>query len=196
MRDLLAGTGAVDNLTLKEVRRLGETLGIDGMELIALAERPPTECLPSADAVKLHAVMARADRALVRRDLSDVLGWDLRRVKAAIDDLDAALEGTGETLHRAGCSNLSLRPRDSVLSEQERSRVDRLHLHSSGVDAKSARLILRLVKAGGELAASGSNAQLFERRKVIKNGLAEVGFRGELRLHPDVMFSLGLEDSG
>jgi hypothetical protein len=195
MSDLLAGSGGVENLTLKELKRLGERLGIDGMELVVLEERPRRGPPPSSDAVKLHAVMSRAGRALVRRDISDVLGWDLRRVKAAIAEVDAMLEGTGELLHRIGCQFLVLRPRDSVLSDQERVRADRLQLHYVGLDLRSARLVTRLIEAGGALGATSSNAQLFERRTVIKHGLAEVGPRGELRLHKDVMFSLGVDDS-
>jgi transcriptional regulator with XRE-family HTH domain len=191
---LLQGTGSVEHLTLRELMRLGERLGVDGIDLVVASHRKAQVADLASDTIKLHAVLARLDYSITRRELAEVLGWELRRTNLAILALSEKLADTGELIHHVSSSSVVLRARDSVLSDTERSRAERVPLNRKGLDRRTARVLLRLLRNGGEATAAENKSRLFERRTIIKHGIAVVGPSGTLRMHPDVVFSLGLED--
>lgn len=187
---LLAG----DGLTLRDVCRLGERLGVDGIELVLRAEdtsAPSPRPQAVADSVKVHAVLTRVQRRWSRGELAGVLDWDMRRTGRALAALDVALAASGQVLHRVNVTSVQLRARPDVLSDEERSKAERLPLKVLGLTKGSARLLLRLIEADGGLASTlALRGQ--DRGALVKQGLAEVDSSGNLQLHADVAFSRGI----
>lgn len=188
---LLAGAGA-HVLTLRELSRLGERLGVDPLSLfVAKREQQQTSAEEAADAVKIHAVLARQPRSVSRQELARVLDWDLRRTNAALGALQQLLARTGEMLHQPTPSSFQVRARDEVLTEDERQRADRAHLHRTGLNTRSARRLLYLVESGETIPRD--NRMLLELGEVVNQGLAHRQANGKVKVNADVVFSLGLD---
>lgn len=187
---LLEGS-SLDALTLKELQRLGDRLGVNGLQLVVGDDLEPS---PSRqirdDGVRLHAALARLRRSATRQELAGIFGWDLARTSAAIKAVDVLLAGTGQLVHRVGDFRYCLRARDDVLLDEERQRADSIELQSTGLDRSSANLLLGVINAGGEL-PRGSSGHRVERGKLVNFGLVQPTSSGGIRLHPDVEFSLG-----
>ena len=192
---LLGGTGSIDFLSLRELMKLGERLGVDGIELVVPSSRADSGAADACDAAKLHAVLATNGAAFTYTELAKALGWDFPRVKRALWALDDDLVGLGQMVHRVTASSIALRARDSVLSGDERARAQRVQGSRQGLDRRTARVLLHVALRGGEPSKQSRKTDAYERSSLLKHGLliAEAGSRA-LRLHPDVAFSLGMPD--
>lgn len=186
---LLSGRGD-ENVTLEELDRIAQRLGVAPLTLLLTPDGEQREA--STDDVQLEATLATAGETLTRAEVADALGWTLPRVHRAVAALDARLAGTGLRLHRSTKTTLRLASRHEALTDEQRRRASRATVHRRGLNIASAKLLLGI--ALDDLPLRSKTAQTVERQALVKQALIEEELGGALRLHPDVAFSLGLED--
>lgn len=190
-RRILEGKGA-ETLTLRKLRRLAERLGVEPATLLA---KPPTVAgPPTPDEMKVEAVLARAGQSITRQQLAEVLSWDLRRVRRALDLLDDRLAGTAMVVHRVNASLLLLRAREEALDDDERLRTERLPLKRTGLQPAIGQMLWRIASArDGATVDTGRKRTHVQRAQLLKMQLVQEDEQGRLQLRSDVRFSLGLD---
>jgi len=192
---ILSGRGH-ERLTLRDVSRLGRTLGVDPALLLV----PRSTDKPVAvhdDDVRLEAALIEADRSRVTRaELVDTFGWNLARLRRAVASLEARLVGTAQRLDQPSTVHLSVRGRLDVLTEDERRRLHRGLYRSRGLGVNGARVLADAIRTGGLDSQAIGNRSYNEQSSfaaLVRCGVM-VDDGGRATAHPDAVFSLALRD--
>jgi transcriptional regulator with XRE-family HTH domain len=146
VRSLEVGRNS-SRLTLPIISKLAHILGVDARGLIVpRVEKVEAPLTQADDHIKLEAALAIVRRGATRAELSEMLGWKLKRLDAAIRALDLALDGRGQRLHRLSASRLSLRPAEEALTSSEQHGVRRLITPREGLRLNEAELLTAVMR--------------------------------------------------
>lgn len=183
------GRRAEDGLPLGVLRFLSRFLDI-GLDELVDAPRRPTE--QPGDDVRLEAAFAMVGK-LCRDDIAQVFNWTLDRVERALAALETRLRPTGHRLHHIGWHRYSIEAARSVLTAQERARLEGRTPCHKFLRAEDAE-VLRLVIAGrtDKRIWDRPGVRLSVERLVIQGLLVDHG--AELAVSPALRFSLRLDE--
>lgn len=144
------------------------------------------------DDLTVEAPLAEFPDGLSRDDLAGAFGWSLGRVERALLGLEQRLVPTGRRLRLIGWHRYALGPNLAVLSAAERGRLVRSAAHG--------RLPYEVIEALYQIVSGWDLITMFGRgvdhaavESLIDHGLLEPE-RVRLKLSPDVVFSLRLDD--
>jgi hypothetical protein len=159
-------------------------------------EPPPPDS--RQDPARVHAVLAAAiGQSMHLGEIAEVLSWTTSRVRAAADQLTARPRaGTGTRLVDADDS-LTLDVVPGMLDGAAQQRLAKvLHAHGLGHDPQVFHLIHQIIRSrrrAGQLIDTAPDV-LDEavRYQVVTHDIDEDGQPDNVRLHPDVEYSLGL----
>lgn len=183
-------------MTLAELSRLANALGVDPAELLtaddAVQTGPPTDDV----AVLLAALIDEAQVSLTHKDdLADALGWPLERVEEAARRTAEQLPALGLTLYENPAAGLGVRARHRVLSPQEQQRLARSKTVRSNMRVDHAH-VFRDVALGHHaknLRRMKKTTELASIQALSKRGLIEHAAAG-LQITATANYSLLLTD--
>lgn len=185
-----------DGLPLTVLRLLSRLLDVSIDDLIAETPAGPPE--ETGDDLRLEAAFMVGTQHLIgnplcRDDIAQTFGWTLDRVERALGALDLRLRGTGQRLHQVGWHCYNLGPNNSLLSTEERQRLNRRYRCGRGLTLQEAE-VLRMVIGGW------TAKQAWERpsRQADVHNLTSAGLlvdaHGHVNVPDDVRFSLRLDE--
>lgn len=196
--------GRVDTeLTLGQLAKLADILGLDLHELLDTTTGPPegnddgdpTSSAP--DVAKVGALLADV-RVLVPLDgLAEALGWDLERTHRALEVLDRTLRPAGLRVHRLH-HDVRLARTVTAATDTELGAQWRRHFAVRSLNPAQANLLRQIRDGKARLAGTKDTekVRLPELRNagVIRPAAAAAGTTAKWELTDDVRFSLLLEE--
>lgn len=193
MANLEDGVNHAD-LPLRMVADLARVLGVAPVELFARATDAPAAPAPDDQAVEAALMIRRS--ATPNSDLAKALGWDLRRVRAALTRLEERQRHSGIRLHDHKWQCHSLRPATEHLSDEQQQAVHRIGPVHDGLTVETAALLARI--AHGAVSKNWRNPSTSEQmalQKLLKQGLVVAMPGGALAVTPLVRFGFFPEDA-
>ncbi|HLH66790.1 MAG TPA: helix-turn-helix transcriptional regulator [Solirubrobacteraceae bacterium] len=149
----------------------------------------------SEDARRVSQLLLAVGKGVPPAALARATGLNLKRVKAAVDELQRATDA-GEALLRVTINNsrVALLPRDDAVSKEEMIALERQVLAVDELKHPAARMLSAVVH--GEIDSDREqNMRRGDRphlQSLLKRGLIERARGGRLSLSGEVSFSLGL----
>jgi transcriptional regulator with XRE-family HTH domain len=197
----LAGPEQLERHPVAALRTVAERLGLPWPGWLTAQQPWPDPLPPDArhDPARVHAVLAAAfGQPLHLGEIAQVLGWTTSRVQAAADQLATRAQPGGGTRLTVAGDTLTLDVAPRMLDAPARQRLARmLHAHGLGPDPHVLYLIYLLGNARGWASGLINNApdlldEAIDYQLVTYEPDDETGGRDNVRLHPDVEYSLGL----
>jgi hypothetical protein len=145
-------------LTVDELRRLANLLGVDSPQLFS---NPVPGGPPAEDDVLIEAALGQAKKGTKAEDLARGLGWTLQRTRLALRRLEKRLRGTGARLQLQS-GKYRLVPAVGVLSPEERRGVEAASVARAGLSVSATGVLRRVVagRADRQWLKDASNATL------------------------------------
>jgi len=131
-------------LPLRVVTDLAHLLGVAPAELFARDGWQPAA--PTTDDQAVEAALAITRSATSTTDLGRALGWDLARVRSAIELLGQRQAQTGTRIHDHGWQRHALRPATEHLSEDQQRALHRIGPQHRGLTIETASLLAQVAQ--------------------------------------------------
>ncbi|MGQ0575842.1 MAG: helix-turn-helix domain-containing protein [Pseudonocardia sp.] len=189
-----------DDVPLRTLERLCEVLDLHPIELFVAPTRnqhrrnmPPTPAAVASDDAVLEAALATVPRRRTRAQLADLLGWTLPRLTTAIATLEHRLDHTGIRVEHdpdSGCI-LGLRPRDGLLTRQQREALHQPGPTDLGLDEPTARALYEVAVIGRSVSETDTYVDEVAIRTLRQLGLVHRRHNSEaFNPNADVVYSL------
>jgi len=160
------------------------------------ADRVAPACPDSGDVAVAEAAIGTLTAPITMDRLSDVLGWPLARLMAALAGLEDALEHSGSRVATDGHYLLGLRPRHGLLTDDQREAMHRGCAAGTSLSEAAARALYRLAVRGVRLSETTRELGAAAARDLQEQGLDRRRPSGEtFAITDDVRFSLLLDDT-
>ncbi|MEX1907278.1 helix-turn-helix transcriptional regulator [Janibacter sp. Y6] len=181
------------DLTLGQVAKLADILGLGLDEVIGIPTAPITDDSLAADVELLGSVLADIRVLVPVEGIAAALSWDLDRVHRALDELDRRLEPIGLRVHRLG-HDVRIARRVTVASEEQLRAVWRRHFAVRSLAPVQARLLLQIrdgkVKISGNKDTEKVRLPELANAGLIQPADASTGTNAKWELTDDVRFSV------
>lgn len=165
-------------LPLRVIADLAHLLGVAPAELFDRDRRQPAA--PTTDDQAIEAALAITRSATSTTDLGRALGWELARVRSAIEVLGHRQAHTGMRIHDHGWQRHTLRPATEHLSKDQQQGLHRIGPQHRGLTIETASLLAQVaqgaVKKGWH--RSSSIGQRMALQTLLNQGLVEVERNG------------------
>jgi len=169
-------------LPLRVVTDLAHLLGVAPAELFARDRRQPAA--PTTDDQAVEAALAITRSATSTTDLGRALGWDLARVRRAIELLCERQAHNGMRIHDHGWQRHALRPATEHLSTDQQRALHRIGPQHRGLTIETASLLAQVaqgtVKKGWH--RSSSTGQRMALQTLLNQDLVVVERNGTIRI--------------
>lgn len=176
-----------------DINRCLEYTGLTAGDLLDPPAPNDPEDTPEDDMQVLAQMLTTDTRLILHERLALALGWDLDRLRAAIDDLDTHLRPLGLRVHQNGMG-VTVRPADNR-AEQAQSRLDQLRDSDDGLHQGTAR-VLHAVYTGRLSGQETKNDHMVHVGALINRQAIDVvpGQGGRFRLTPDTAFAFDVPE--
>ncbi len=165
-------------LPLRVVADLARLLGVAPAELFSRATDQPA--VPTGDAQAIEAALALMRSATSTTDLARALGWDLARVRQALQQLEGRLQESGVRVQDHGWQRHALRPATEHLSDDQQRALHRIGPQQRGMTVNTASLLAQVAEGvvKKEWHRRSSAGQRVAVQILLNQGLVEVDRNG------------------
>lgn len=178
---------------IADINRCLEQTGLTAGDLLDPPAPTDPDDTPTDDVQVLAQMLTKDTRLILHERLALALGWDLERLRAAIDDLDPRLRPIGLRVHQNGMG-VTIRPADNR-ADQAQARLDQFRDSDDGLHQGTAR-VLHAVYAGRLSGQETKNDHMVHLGALSNRGAIDVvpGQNGRFRLTPDTAYAFDVHD--